>query len=130
MRERGNAERRTTTVERGDPALVDPGGVGIRERRSGSELIVALSGELDAAASDLASRLGDLPFDDPELDLVTVDMGGVRFLDSTAISALIHMRRRVEALDLGFRMVNVLETQHQAFDIVGVLDLLGVQEPE
>jgi anti-anti-sigma factor len=102
--------------------------VGIRERRSGTELIVALSGELDAAASDLGTRLGSLPTDDPALELVTVDMAGVRFLDSSAISALIEMRRRMEALGLGFRMVNVLETQHQAFDIVGVLDLLGVQE--
>jgi anti-sigma B factor antagonist len=61
---------------------------------------------------------------------VEVDLGAVSFLDSAGIAALVEGRKA--ALDRGasFRVTEASDTVIRMLDITGLLDTLGIAEPQ
>jgi anti-anti-sigma factor len=60
---------------------------------------------------------------DPTVDLV-VDMGGVRFCDSTGIGVLIEGLNRHRAAGSRFSVTNLQPQVRHVFDVLGVLPIL------
>lgn len=91
--------------------------------RDGGVSVVSLRGELDIAASDTLRDLLLQEFDTPDTRRVTVDMAGVTFIDSTALSALV--RAHSYAHDRGgvFSVINVGRTVRRVFEVTGLYDI-------
>jgi anti-anti-sigma factor len=97
----------------------------IRVERDGDGTVgvVRATGELDAfAAPDLEVAFAELR----GLDGVVVDLGGVSFLDSTALGTLVHEVRRVQRLEASVRVVLPDGTARRIFEITTLDRVLPV----
>lgn len=87
-------------------------------------LCVQLSGELDhhgakAVIQELDRQIGAaLP------KRLTIDMGGVSFMDSSGIAVLLRARRRMEELEGGLVVRNVPKQADRVFTAAGLHRLL------
>ena len=88
-----------------------------RDQRDGVE-IVRLAGEIDLYAADMLAQALDAA--SRRSDLVVVDLGGVRFFDSTALGLLLQLRRRL--LAVGGNLVLVVDGREsqRVFRITGL----------
>jgi anti-anti-sigma factor len=99
---------------------ISPGG----DRRT-----VVLKGELDVASAGLfESTLAGLCVEGAR-ELV-IDLGGVEFIDSTGINALLRAQMLCEEHVCGFHLRPARPTVHHAFEIARVLDRLPFRKPE
>ena len=81
---------------------------------------IVVKGEIDlAAAPTLLRRLDDALEADPG-GALEIDFGGVTFIDSTALRALLNVRRRNRHM----RIVNPSEAAFKLFEITGTVDYL------
>lgn len=55
-----------------------------------------------------------------------VDLGGLSFIDSTGLSALIQLRKEFSELGLPLRLTNVGPVTRRLFHITGLLDVFGI----
>jgi anti-anti-sigma factor len=60
--------------------------------------VVVLAGELDLAATDAMRQAGTTAIREETVRRLVVDLSGVSFIDSSAIGALIEVRRAGQAL--------------------------------
>lgn len=90
-------------------------------------LYVAIDGEVDHhRARELLAEL------DRQLDLqlprsVTLDLGGVSFMDSSGIAILLRARQRVSALGGALRVVHVPEQAAKVLQAAGVDKLMDLE---
>jgi anti-sigma B factor antagonist len=90
------------------------------------QLRLVLKGELDLASAPLLERaIEALPW--PELSELTLDLAGVRFIDSTGLSVLIRASHRAATADLRFSVVHAAAQPWKLFTIAGVIDSLHVE---
>jgi anti-anti-sigma factor len=83
---------------------------------------VRLHGELClATVAGLRAVIG--PLQDRPLVL---DLGGLRFVDSSGIGLLVETHRECQARGGHLALVNVGERHRRIFEVVGVLDLLDL----
>lgn len=81
-----------------------------------------LEGQLDVATvSTLRSCLDQL---DPAFRTVLVDLGGVSFIDSTGLGALVAARRSFETSSRALLFCNPSERSRFVFELTGLGDLI------
>jgi anti-sigma B factor antagonist len=90
-------------------------------------VVLRATGEVDLySAGDFATALGEAADAAPD---VTVDLSGVRFMDSTGLRALLQARRRAE--DDGGRLRLLVDPSGavaRLLDLAGVTDLFDSTE--
>src|SRR5262245_61737895 len=115
---------------RRDPKLSRrPGGMAdalkIEIRRSESACVVAVAGEIDmATAPQLAAALEGLDAD------VTVDLGGVSFLDSSGITVLVEAFQTARLAGHRFQARDETGIVRRALEVTGVDALLHSDEQD
>jgi anti-sigma B factor antagonist len=92
--------------------------------------VLALSGELDidsvgAVRDKLQERLaGDPP------QVLTVDLAGLTFIDSSGLGLLIEIRRLTLSADISFKLINVPSGPARVIAIAGLTETFGLPAPE
>lgn len=78
----------------------------IRFDRDDRHAVLAITGELDmATVPDLKATVDDIvPWDD--IDVLTLDLCGLEFMDSSGLSALIWLRKQHPDTEIGLRASN------------------------
>lgn len=98
-------------------------GLTIDAETTGASVQLRLVGDLDVATVGLLlEHLADLDADCRE---VVLDLGGVGFLDSTGVGAIVHAARDAA---VGFRTLRIVEPSARArfvFEVTGLSDLLA-----
>jgi len=91
----------------------------------GADLNITLQGELDLASSQrLEEEL--MRLEDERPPLITLDLRGVTFIDSTGLSALINADFRARKSDRGLRIVAGEGAARRILRTVGLLERLDV----
>jgi anti-anti-sigma factor len=86
--------------------------------------VVTVAGELDfPAADDLRAEIASA-FDRPPAT-VTVDLGGLTFIDSTGLSVLVHAWRRGNEAGVPVTLRNVPPFAASVLEITGVAELFA-----
>jgi anti-sigma B factor antagonist len=94
--------------------------------RAGENLVVTLSGEFDAATTFwLEPKLEELTRDTDARALV-VDMGGVTFMDSSALGLLLATQQRLQAEGLRFLVANPSRGVRRMLELTGAGDALSL----
>jgi len=96
--------------------------IDLEQAADGSATLLHLGGELDIAARDdlRAAILGALDRGD-----LVVDLGGVTFIDSEALGALIEGYNVARSRPAGFRVVNARGLVARVLSVSGARDLFG-----
>ena len=93
--------------------------VSFSKSASGRDLTLAISGDLDIAAARLLSReLDDLL--DTATGRVGVDLSGVQFMDSSALSALVRAHERARSDGRRLALVNPSPACAKVLSITGL----------
>ena len=93
--------------------------------RTGADLNITLQGELDLASSQrLEEEL--MRLEDEAPPLITLDLRGVTFIDSTGLSALINADGRARKAERGLRIVAGEGAARRILRTVGLLERLDV----
>ncbi len=58
---------------------------------------------------------------------LVVDLGGVTFIDSSGLSALLQLRMEVTGRGIPLRLDNVRPATHRLFEITGLLDVFDIR---
>jgi anti-anti-sigma factor len=82
-------------------------------------------GELDVAGVPALRREFDLTRDDPDVEIIVLDLTRLTFIDSTGIGVLLHMSAEADRL----RLVNESPTVGRLIDLMGVRDRLPFLSP-
>lgn len=93
------------------------------ELRDGAR-IVLLSGDIDLTGADEVRMLLIDELDQPGTADVVADLGGVPFLDSAGLGALISAYNHAEELGLRFTVREPQHTTRRIMEIAGVVELL------
>ncbi len=97
----------------------------MRTERIGRVGVVNASGELDAfAAPDLETAFADIR----DLDRVLADLGGVSFMDSTALGMLVRLVRELGEAEVAVRVVLPRGTASRIFEITMLDRVLPVAQ--
>jgi anti-sigma B factor antagonist len=99
----------------------------VRIERERSATVVSARGELDAfAAPELTVALGQSDEDDARL--IVVDLGGVTFMDSTALGVLVRGVRTLEERGVRVRVVLPGQDARRIFEITTLDQVLPVSD--
>ncbi len=94
----------------------------VRVSADGDDVTLHLVGDFDlTAAENFRSCIEGAV--DGNLGAVVVDLGDVAFIDSTGISALLVMRRRLQGQGRGLRVANVSAEAARVFELTGLTDI-------
>ncbi|MDP9118056.1 MAG: STAS domain-containing protein [Actinomycetota bacterium] len=96
---------------------------------SETEWRIAITGELDIATADELRAAGETSLARPGLSALTIDLGGLGFIDSTGISALLVIRNSAEERGIEFSLVNVPDVAARVLAITGLSEVFGLQPP-
>ena len=99
----------------------------VRTTTKGRELIVSLCGELDHHAARETVTAIERAAEAAMPARLTLDFGGVTFMDSSGIAVAVRIRRRMAALGGGAELVNVPPQAKKVFDAAGI-DCMGKEE--
>jgi anti-sigma B factor antagonist len=87
---------------------------------------VILAGELDAASAESLSEQLRLVTADLEEDL-SIDAGLLLFIDSTGLSLLVSLQKKVSALGRTLTIRDPTPATRRLFEITGLADVLNVE---
>jgi anti-sigma B factor antagonist len=87
---------------------------------------LTLHGEADVAVADEIVESGTRRLTDGDVDTVVIDLGGVTFMDSTAIGALVRLHNVADTAGKHLALVNVPARVRKILTITGLLDLFGL----
>jgi anti-anti-sigma factor len=96
--------------------------IGQERAADGTATLLHISGELDITARD---DLGDAIRAALDAGNVVVDLGGVTFLDSEALGALIDGYNQAQARPAGYRVVNARGLVARVLQVSGAQELFG-----
>lgn len=89
--------------------------------------VFVLHGEIDAhTAPDVAAHLDPLPSDLG--DVLTLDMAGVSFMDSSGLRVLIELNRRVDESGATLTVRSPSRAVARLIEISGLSDVIGVSQ--
>jgi len=87
---------------------------------------IGLQGELDMAATLQLEPAVDRLLDEGTRKL-TIDLGGLSFIDSTGISLLVSLNERVRAADAALSLLKPREAVGRALQVTGVDSVLPLE---
>jgi anti-sigma B factor antagonist len=99
--------------------------IDVRAGTDAAELV--LSGEADLAAAPQIIDRGTDRLTLASTNSLVADLGGVTFMDSTALGALVRLHNTAEQLGKRFTLVRVPDRVTKLFEITGVDTLFTVQ---
>ncbi|MDQ6915878.1 MAG: STAS domain-containing protein [Actinomycetota bacterium] len=103
-------------------------GLRLRATAHNGTASLALEGELDmASAPTLESALADAL---ASADAVELDLGGVRFMDSSGLRALLCARRDADAAGRRLRLVDVSPAVSRILEVTRTASLFDAQPPD
>ncbi|WP_305783075.1 STAS domain-containing protein [Symbioplanes lichenis] len=85
---------------------------------------VSLTGDIDLTGADEVRRLLVAELDEPGTDTVVADLGGVPFLDSAGLGALIGAFNHAQDHGLRFRIQGSQHAARRIMEVAGVYALL------
>ena len=94
-------------------------GFTVGSRRTGTSVVVAVTGELDLDSAPALTAALNQAMDDPEIGVIVVDCQGMSFCDSTGLNALLAARLRAENQALDIRLAAVPAATSRMFGITG-----------
>jgi anti-anti-sigma factor len=98
------------------------GDLRIDHTTAGTTQRLALAGELDVATvAQLESALAQAR---PAADLIEVDLGGLSFIDSTGLRALLTLHQASEADGFAYRLLAGPPLVHRTFTLTGLDQVL------
>ncbi len=92
--------------------------------RGNGRIVVIVAGELDLATAPLLVREVTGELANPVTSLA-VDLGGVTFLDSSGLEAVLTVRRDAQERGVPFTLASVSRVVRTVLDLNGLNDLLG-----
>jgi len=95
-------------------------------RRDERESVIALCGEFDYATAQEVRGAISAVLGPRDIDVITVDLAGVTFLDSTGVGTLVVARRICADFNVEFRVSDPNPFISKLFTVVGVAEILGV----
>jgi anti-sigma B factor antagonist len=95
----------------------------------GSEQRLTVTGEVDCSSAPVLRARLDALFDGRPAE-VTVDLGGVTFLDSAGLSVLARAHRRAAEQGARLRVIASGRAVIRPLEITGLWNLLGVEQAE
>jgi anti-anti-sigma factor len=107
-------------------ALVDEDEVfGVSIRRVDDRAVVVMTGELDLDGSDQAISAARSALDAQPLPTsLEIDAGGLDFVDSSGIAALLSIRELAMAVDVPFAIAKASSPVRRVVDVTGLHDVL------
>jgi anti-sigma B factor antagonist len=111
---------------RADPDQVRLPGLSLAVDRAGREVVVALSGELDATTAAAARRIIETDAVERGGDVV-LDLGAVTFIDSAGLVALARMAGRVREEGRRLVVANPTEFTDRLLRVTSVVDLVDIE---
>jgi anti-anti-sigma factor len=99
------------------PSPIEDGKFQLRAQNLGGCVIVRLAGEIDIAnAASVQGHLGSLA----DLGHLVIDLTGLRFMDSTGLSALIVTHKRAKSLGYSIRLVGAQGPVRRVLEITQI----------
>ena len=92
-------------------------------RGDGGKVSLGLVGEFDMSAVEYFQSVVE-EVATSNGDVVVVDLAALTFIDSSGVSALIEMRRRLAADGRGLRVENVSPPAARVFEMIGLTHVL------
>ncbi|MEU4564127.1 STAS domain-containing protein [Actinoplanes sp. NPDC023936] len=83
-------------------------------------ITVALTGDLDIGARDEIREALLAAAGDADGSRLVVDLRGVRFIDSEAVSAILEGYLAAEEAGIGFRLAGAVGIVRRVFDVIGL----------
>ncbi len=115
----------THTVPGADVA--SPLSLGIQIVQYDDEAVVAVDGELDiATVSELQREIE--PLWARPLNVLTIDLERVAFMDSSGLRTLNELRTRAEQSDVSFALFGVQPTVRRVLDITGMASFFELRD--
>ena len=108
--------------------IASPLSLGIRIVQFDDEAVVALDGELDIATAPELQREIEPLWARP-VKVLTVDLQGVDFMDSSGLRALNELRTAAGERDVTFALFGVQPTVRRVLDVTGMASLFEVRNP-
>ena len=108
--------------------LASPLSLGIQIVQYDDEAVVAVQGELDIATVPELQREIEPLWARP-LNVLTVDLEQVEFMDSSGLRTLNELRTRAEERDVTFALFGVQPTVRRVLDITGMASFFELRSP-
>ncbi len=104
-----------------------PGELSLEVTKADGATILTVAGELDlATAPKLRSALAEATDSGP--DAIRIDLRGVTFLDSSAISVLVEAQQRLQAEGAGLVLHGLLGHTRRVLEIAGLMDYFELSD--
>ncbi|HEV7900214.1 MAG TPA: STAS domain-containing protein [Planosporangium sp.] len=94
-------------------------------RADGSGLVIALYGEMDLSVSNSFEVMVRHVITRRRPGVLHLDLAGLRFIDSTAVSVLVRLWRLARRERCSLRVVNATGVVHRVLDVTGALAIVG-----
>jgi anti-sigma B factor antagonist len=106
--------------------VASPLGLGIQIVRHDDEAVVAVQGELDIATAPVLQREVE-PLWAGRVNVLTVDLEGVDFMDSSGLRALNELRTLADERDVSFALFGVQPRVRRVLDLTGMAPLFELR---
>ena len=95
-----------------------------RVRHADGVTVLLVSGEMDMTTGDQFRAVLRQALDEPDAQQLVLDLAGVWFLDSSAVSCLVKVQRTAEQRGRSFGVVNADGGVRSVLEILGVYQML------
>ena len=92
--------------------------------RAGGSATAELRGEFDMAATFTVEPALERLLDEPGLEALTIDLGALRFIDSTGVGVLIRLHDEARARGIGLTFAPGPPEVQRVFAVAGLADVL------
>jgi anti-sigma B factor antagonist len=99
-----------------------------RVRHADGVTVLIVSGEVDMTTGDQFRKALLRALDEPDSHRLVLDLAGVWFLDSSAVSCLVTVRREAEERGLTFGVVKADGGVRSVLEMLGVYRMLALAE--
>jgi anti-anti-sigma factor len=99
----------------------------VEESRTATEVVLALTGEIDMATANELRAAADRSLLDPP-GRVVLDFAGVTFCDSQGLSTLISLNRQVSAVGSQLVLANIGDFMGRLLEITGLRAVFEVED--
>lgn len=107
-----------------------PPGFAITERIEDGATILALEGELDITSAATLEESAGRVVGSETPGAVVLDLGGLSFVDSTGLRAIVNLRDRCGEAGRGFTMRPGPRTVQRLFELTGLIDVLPFESSQ
>lgn len=90
-------------------------------------IALLISGEVDLANAQLVVDAGTTGLDRDDVEALSIDLGAVTFMDSTALSALITLLNRANATGKALTLTRVPDRIARLLDLTGLSRIFPIE---